>query len=114
LNTPSRSRDGLFSLAREIQKHLRVSTVVVHPVTCALAVSQGAFCAVDGPFVEKPLITTGAGDHFNAGFCLGKLLGFDNAASLLIGVTASGFYVRSGQSPSIDDLVSMLRNWPSE
>jgi len=114
LNTQKRSREGLFALAREIQKHLRVTTLIVHPVSYALAASQGALGVVDGPFVEKPLITTGAGDHFNAGFCLAKLLGFDNAASLLIGVAASGFYVRSGQSPSIDDLVSMLRNWPNE
>jgi len=61
--------------------------------------------------VEKPLITTGAGDHFNSGFCLGKVLGLDNADSLLAGVTASGFYVRSGHSPSLDDLAKMLRNW---
>ena len=78
----------------------------------ALAVSQGIVSLVDGPFVEKPLITTGAGDHFNSGFCLGKLLGFDPAASVLIGTATSGFYVRSGQSPSIDDLVQMLRDWP--
>ena len=59
------------------------------------------------------LITTGAGDHFNSGFCLGKLLGFENAASVLMGVTASGYYVRSAQSPTIDGLVQMLRNWPT-
>jgi sugar/nucleoside kinase (ribokinase family) len=104
----------VFALAKEIQKQLRLGGLVVHPVTYALAVSHGTLWFVDGPYVEKPLITTGAGDHFNAGFCLGKLLGFDNAASLLMGVTASGFYVRSGQSPSIDDLVSMLRDWPSD
>ena len=86
----------------------------MHPVTYALAVSNGVASIVDGPFVEKPLITTGAGDHFNSGFCLGKLLGFDNAASVLIGTTTSGFYVRSAQSPTIDDLVEMLRHWPSQ
>jgi sugar/nucleoside kinase (ribokinase family) len=69
---------------------------------------------VDGPYVEKPLITTGAGDHFNSGFCCGRMLDFDHAASVLIGVAASGFYVRSAQTPSIDDLVQMLRNWPSQ
>ena len=80
----------------------------------ALAVSQGQVALVDGPYVEKPLITTGAGDHFNAGFCLGRCLGFESAASVLLGVTASGFYVRNAQSPSIDDLVLMLRDWPSK
>jgi sugar/nucleoside kinase (ribokinase family) len=65
-----------------------------------------------GPFTSKPLITTGAGDHFNAGFCLAKLLGLDNELSLLTGVTTSGFYVRTAKSPGVADLVEMLRNWP--
>jgi len=63
--------------------------------------------------VAKPVITTGGGDHFNAGFCLGKLLGLDNEMSLLTGVTASGFYVGSAQSPSINDVVPLLRNCPT-
>jgi sugar/nucleoside kinase (ribokinase family) len=112
VNTTDHSRRGLCTLGQQIQAKLRLSTVVIHPVSYALAVSNGAAAVVDGPFVEKPLITTGAGDHFNAGFCLGKLLGFDNAASVLLGVSASGFYVRTGHSASIDDLVSMLRDWP--
>ena len=67
---------------------------------------------VQGPFTPKPKITTGAGDHFNSGFCLGKLLGFTTERCLLIGVTTSGFYVRTGQSPSIPDLANLLHNWP--
>jgi sugar/nucleoside kinase (ribokinase family) len=112
LNTRTRTRAGLSALACEIQRQVPVTTLVVHPVTYALAVSQGHVVLVDGPYVEKPLITTGAGDHFNAGFSLGRCLGFDHAASVLLGVSTSGFYVRYAQSPSIDDLVQMLRDWP--
>ena len=114
LPTKDRSRDNLSSLAAGIQRQVAVSTLVVHPVAYALAVSQGVVSLVEGPYVEKPLITTGAGDHFNSGFCLGKLLGFDNAASVLIGVTTSGFYVRTAHSPGIDDLAQMLRSWPRD
>jgi sugar/nucleoside kinase (ribokinase family) len=114
MTATDRARDGLARLGRELQARLRVSVLVIHPVSYALAVSQGVVSYAEGPYVDKPLITTGAGDHFNAGFCVGKLLGFDNAASLLVGVTASGFYVRTAQSPGIDDLVQMLRNWPDQ
>jgi sugar/nucleoside kinase (ribokinase family) len=69
---------------------------------------------VEGPFTPKPLITTGAGDHFNAGFCLGKLLGLDNATSVLTGVATSGFYVRTATSPTVANLVTMMRNWPEK
>ena len=113
LRVPDVSRDGLAALSLEIQRATSVGTVVVHPVSYALACSDGVVSLVDGPFVERPLITTGAGDHFNSGFCLGKLLGFDNAASVLCGVTTSGYYVRTANSPGVEDLAGMLRSWPS-
>jgi hypothetical protein len=40
------------------------------------------------------------------------LLGLDNDLCVLTGVTTSGHYVRTGQSPSINDLVTLLRCWP--
>lgn len=113
-NINERSPEGLLKLATRIREHIAINTVVVHPVSFALAVSAGDAAIVEGPFTPKPLITTGAGDHFNAGFCLGKLLGFDNAHSVLTGVTTSGFYVRSAKSPSVADLVGLLRNWPTK
>jgi len=113
VNTSNRSRDGLATVTAQIQKRTAVGTLVVHPITYAIATSGDSVTSVDGPFVEKPLITTGAGDHFNSGFCLGKLLGFDNPTSVLCGVSASGHYVRSGQSPSVEDLAAMMRAWPN-
>jgi sugar/nucleoside kinase (ribokinase family) len=114
LNIANKTRDGLAALAIEIQKRTTVGTLVVHPVTYALAASAGGAVAVGGgPVVQTPLITTGAGDHFNSGFCLGKLLGCDNATSLLCGVSTSGHYVRTAQSPGVEDLATMMRNWPA-
>ena len=108
------TRECLAELGREIWRQLKINTLVIHPVTCALAISNDVVNLVDGPFVAKPLITTGAGDHFNSGFCLGKLLGLDNAMSVLTGVTTSGFYVRTTQSPTIPQLSEMMRNWPNK
>ena len=113
-DTGDRSPEGLLKLTGQLRERLAVNTVVVHPVTYALAVSAGDSANVEGAFTPKPLITTGAGDHFNAGFCLGKLLGFDNAASVLTGVSTSGFYVRSAKSPNVSDLVGLLQAWPEK
>jgi sugar/nucleoside kinase (ribokinase family) len=109
-NTPK----GLSGLATDILRRVPVQTVVVHPTAFALAVGAGGAQMVEGPFTAKPLITTGAGDHFNSGFCLGRLLGFDDASCLLTGVATSGFYVRTAQSPSIADLVKLLHDWPKK
>jgi sugar/nucleoside kinase (ribokinase family) len=113
LNTQDKSPEGLSKLALEINRRVVVGTLVVHPVSYALAASKSAVSLVEGPFTAKPLITTGAGDHFNSGFCLGKLLGLDNESSVLTGVAASGHYVRTAQSPNIPDLAKMLRAWPA-
>ena len=112
LHATGKSPDALSVLALEINRRVPVNTLVIHPVSYALAASNGAVSLVQGPFTPKPVITTGAGDHFNSGFCLGKLLGLDNAQCVLTGVTTSGHYVRTAQSPAIPDLAKMLRSWP--
>ena len=86
-----------------------VDTLVVHPTAYALAVSGGKAEVVAGSVCAKPKITTGAGDHFNAGFCIGCLLGAPLDVSLQIGVATSGFYVRTAKSPTVEDMVSFLR-----
>ncbi|HEV7925672.1 MAG TPA: hypothetical protein VGR14_09960 [Verrucomicrobiae bacterium] len=93
-----------------LAKRLRAGTLVIHPVSYALAISQGKAAMAEGPFTPKPLITTGAGDHFNSGFCLGRLLGLDNQMSVLTGVTTSGYYVRTAHSPSIAQLAAMMQD----
>jgi sugar/nucleoside kinase (ribokinase family) len=112
LNTSDQSEQGLSLLGQQILQRVPVSTVLVHPTAFALAVDKTGVCLVQGPFTPKPLITTGAGDHFNAGFCIGRLLGLSNEPSLLCGVATSGFYVRTAKSPSVTDLAGFLRQWP--
>ncbi|MCD6337846.1 MAG: hypothetical protein J7M29_00490 [Verrucomicrobia bacterium] len=110
LGTPESTPEGLSKLALQIAKAVPVKTLVIHPVAYALAVSEGKVALTPGPVTDQPLITTGAGDHFNSGFCLGKLLGLDDMDCLLTAVTASGFYVRTAKSPSTADLAATLRD----
>jgi len=69
-------------VAQFIWEVLRVSGVIVHPRAYAVAACAQGVVNVGGPFTPKPMISTGAGDHFNAGFCLGKLIGADNETAL--------------------------------
>ena len=112
LDTRDHSPEGLAKLCQAIHRRVPVDTLIVHPTAYALASGPDGAALVQGPFTPKPKITTGAGDHFNSGFCLGKLLGFPTDRCLLTGVATSGFYVRTGQSPAIPDLAKLLRNWP--
>jgi hypothetical protein len=113
LDTKDHSPEGLQKLCREIHSRVKVETIVVHPTAYALASGPDGLSLVKGPFTPKPKITTGAGDHFNSGFCLGKLLGLPTPQCLLTGVATSGYYVRTAESPSLNDLAGLLRQWPS-
>ncbi|HEY3861729.1 MAG TPA: hypothetical protein VGO59_07565 [Verrucomicrobiae bacterium] len=101
--------EALVDFSLQLAKNLKAGTLVVHPTSYALAITHGSAAIMQGPFTPKPLITTGAGDHFNSGFCLGRLLGLDDAMSLLTGVTTSGYYVRTAQSPSIAQVAEMMQ-----
>ena len=95
--------------AAMIREAMGIHTVVIHPTAFAAGADPSGATHVVGPFTAKPKITTGAGDHFNAGFCIGRLLGLDIAASLQIGVATSGFYVRQAKSPRLEDLKKFLQ-----
>jgi len=114
LRTGAHEVDALVDLASGIGARLPIETLVVHPTRYAVAVTAGRAECVKGLYTAKPKITTGAGDHFNAGFCLGKLLGLQNPEAVLTGVTTSGYYVRTGQSPSVTDLAGLMERWPNE
>jgi sugar/nucleoside kinase (ribokinase family) len=95
--------------AADIREALGIHTVVIHPTSFAAAADATGATHVVGPFTPKPKITTGAGDHFNAGFCAGRLLDVGLASSLQIGVATSGFYVRNAKSPRLEDLKKFLK-----
>ena len=108
---PARDETTLRAAAGAIRAKLAVSTVVVHPTESAACATAAGTAWVPGPFVEKPLITTGAGDHFNAGFSTGQQLKLDPEGCLSVGVCTSGHYVRTAESPSLEKIERFLANW---
>jgi hypothetical protein len=99
---------GLRAMAAKIRETLRVDTVVIHPRASAVCATSHATSWVPGSYCQAPRVETGAGDHFNAGFALGQLLGLSAEACLTLGVCTSGHYVRTACSPSLDDLETFL------
>jgi sugar/nucleoside kinase (ribokinase family) len=95
-----------------IRQALGLACVVIHPRRGAAAATENASARFAGPFVAQPKISTGAGDHFNAGFCLGRVLGFSLEESLCCGVATSGYYVRTAISPSGKQLADFIAELP--
>lgn len=105
---------NLKELTEGISKKLNIYCLVIHPTIEASAIIGENYYHVDGPFAANPILTTGAGDNFNAGFCLGQILKLSPEQSLILGVATSGYYVRNAKSPSFEDLKEFLNNWQDD
>jgi len=94
--------------AERIRRDLGLSRVVVHPVKTAHVATPDHTASVEGPYTASPEISTGAGDHFNAGYVFGELLGLTPGEALQAGVHCSGYYVRNAAPPSRTELVEFM------
>lgn len=110
LREPDDSRDSLLSSASLIRETLQIDTAVVHPTDCAVCAVKGDAFYAPGFYCPKPKITTGAGDHFNAGFSVGRLIGLSPQSALLLGTAFSGYYVQSADSPGLGPVQAFIRN----
>ena len=108
---PENNADSLKAAASAIRQKTEITCVVIHPREGAACATRDGAWYTDGPLCDKPLISTGAGDHFNAGFAIGQLLGLTPEVWLTLAVAFSGQYVRTAQSPSLAQTDSFLRKW---
>ena len=108
---PEDSVEGGKVASRRIAETMGIHGVVIHMVAYASAHVGGATAGVPGPFCAKPVLTTGAGDHFNGGFSGGYLAGLSLESCLWTGVCTSGTYVRIGRSPSYEELTGFMADW---
>jgi hypothetical protein len=94
----------------QIRAKTGLSRVMCHLVKSSAVAWEGGAAGAEGFFEPKPLITTGAGDHFNAGFVSGLLAGIPPAQCLQLGGATSGYYVRTGISPSRAQVCEFLQS----
>jgi sugar/nucleoside kinase (ribokinase family) len=112
LAAPKDPEAAIEETAKAIRQLLKIFCCVVHPRGGAAAATAGGSAKFAGPFVKQPRISTGAGDHFNAGFATGQVLGFSLDESLCVGVGTSGYYVRTGISPTAKQLAEFVAELP--
>lgn len=99
--------------ASSIRASLGIDRVVIHRRDGAAAAQRDSSAEwFDGPFTQNPLLSTGAGDHFNAGFAAAEQIGMPIDQCLATACATSGLYVREGQSPTGARVASFLQSLP--
>ncbi|AUV82799.1 hypothetical protein C2R22_15080 [Salinigranum rubrum] len=106
--------DELGADARVAFDSLGVDRFVGHSVTESVVVSDDGTTSVRVAPVESPELTTSAGDHFNAGLSLGLVEGLPEDAAVVLGNALAREFVRTGETPSYDDIVSAVTTYGAQ
>lgn len=105
--------EGAREACSALRQKLGLSRVMCHLVKSSAVAWDGGSAALEGFFDPKPKLTTGAGDHYNAGFFAAMLAGIGPEQCLQIGGATSGHYVRTAESPTRAQVVGFLRQHAS-
>ena len=96
------------ALAGGIRRSLGIWCVSIHTLSEAFAATESGTVKAPGFFTQRPYVSIGGGDHFNAGLVFALENGFSLEESLYIASAVSGSYVRTGAAPTLLDLVRFL------
>ena len=112
LPAPSDVAEKILDYSGQLRQRLGIDAVIIHWSRSAVGQDAESAVWVEAPYTDNPQISTGAGDHFNAGFCLGLLLGGGLTVNLQLGVATGGYYVREAKSPSVEELIGFIKTLP--
>ena len=77
--------EDVEKMCEEIFAKLNIHTVIIHSSKQAVA-RDSSFNKRKTVFIKEPMISSGSGDNFNAGFCVGKLLNLEQECHWLWGM----------------------------
>ena len=100
----SQSIQAIKDSTLKLFDQLKIFRLIVHHSKFAISQDIDDQIHIPTIHVEKPVLTTGAGDNFNAGYCNGLLYELEKKDILMAAVVTAGFYVRFGHSPSMQEL----------
>jgi sugar/nucleoside kinase (ribokinase family) len=96
---------------KSLFKISNTNIIIIHRTEDAVAFDGVTFKKCDTFLCSEPAILTGGGDNFNAGFCLAQIRGMELFNSLLVANAVSGYYVKTGLSPDIGQLITFLAGY---
>lgn len=104
----------VYAAAGRLFSNMTIAQLLVHPTDRCLIIRKEGVTELTGHLITEPRVLTGGGDNLNGGFCLGWVNGMPTESCVLLGMAASGAYIRNGYAPGLNDLKAYLKYWSTE
>ncbi len=111
---PVIERKVLMEWLKRVQNKLEIECIALHYTAGSMCITQNGVGAAESFKIAHPICLTGSGDHFNAGFLIGKLLKFKNEDCLLLGNAFAGIYIKMGSTPTLEEVLEFLKTYKDE
>lgn len=102
--------ETIDALAEALYNAIGCTRLVIHLLDCCYCVFENEVHMQKNRHIEHPVLSTGGGDNFNAGFVYGLLSGENCERCMLLANSVSGFYVSHGHSPDLNELTAWIAN----
>ncbi|MHC4975492.1 MAG: PfkB family carbohydrate kinase [Planctomycetota bacterium] len=106
---PDSGESRLTDAAAALRATLILERVIIHTHTGASCATQSGATHVRTIHNPSPRLSTGSGDHFNAGCLLALLHGADETTALATGCALASYYITNGRAPLPAELASHAR-----
>lgn len=106
----NKSSGDLKQQTRLIHESLPLTTIIIHSSQGSVAYDGAEIYSMSSFHNPRPVISTGAGDNFNAGLCIAQLMELDLPESLLLANAMAGYYVSNGRPGTLNDILRFLKN----
>lgn len=109
-----RNSQDLGTIAETIRSQYGIDEVLIHTLHESLLCSSRGIVCRDTYFVEYPLISTGAGDNFNAASCFAAVMGLSDEDRLTLANAFAHFYISKGYNPDLGVLLAHVQELAGE
>ena len=98
----------LLEIGTSLYPFLRLPTLLIHSAQHTFCITNDRVYSCTSFWTAHPKLSTGAGDHFSAGMAAAQLMQLDWKSALIFANAVAGCYVRSGISPTLNEVVQFL------
>lgn len=103
--------NSIEEIGKDILKLLEINYLCVHTNHKIFGFSGDTMFIYEGMHVLNPVLTTGAGDNFNAGLCMGLIEECSLYQSMILGQATASFYISKGKSPKREELSNYIKEF---